>query len=429
MKAFAQVGELDEVLELAQEMKQSNSGKLNVFCYNTVMNALVEANYPQRAQQVFDEMSTMDGVAPNVSSYNILVKMLALHLKEFDSAYKLIEMMAEHRCLPDSTTFSTLITGLCRAGRFEEVEGILRESSSRGWKPDDITYNTYMDGLCKGGKSKVAYKLLGMMEENGICPDKITLSTLLDCLCHESRFFEAICLLERSLELDLNPGVAGYNNVMSSLCKVGRWSAVLKLLTDMIKKGVEPKVRTHNIVIHSLCKAGKLDLAGRFLENSGFISDATTYNTLIHWCFKEGKINEAKHLFYDMVIQKQIAPDLFTHSSMIHGLCCYGKYLEASDYFLAYLREPLLLNIFPYLFDKLVKYKRYKEIRHLFEGMVRDGHDLDGFVFHTAIKLFCNRGFCNGTDIHYVCLVLDKMLALCRHVTCLASTLLQVLSL
>ncbi|KAG0472156.1 hypothetical protein HPP92_016702 [Vanilla planifolia] len=86
MKAFAQVGELDEVLRLAQEMKESNCCP-NVYCYNTVMNALVEAKRPAEAEVLFKEM-VANGVTPTVSSYNILVKLYSFCLKKFNLGYE-----------------------------------------------------------------------------------------------------------------------------------------------------------------------------------------------------------------------------------------------------------------------------------------------------------------------------------------------------
>ncbi|XP_026664123.2 pentatricopeptide repeat-containing protein At1g63400-like [Phoenix dactylifera] len=477
MRAFGQVGEVDEVLRLFGEMKESKC-KPNVLCYNTVINALVMAERPEEAEAVFEEM-ILSGVSPNVSSYNILVKMHSWYARRFDLAYEVLLRMKGCGHSPDTTTYSTLIAGLCRVGRirealgvldwmleekcsptvhtytpivqgychegrieeakslmaamrsvgcppncvtynilidalckvgsFNEVEKVLGESELKGWKPNAITYNTYIDGLCKSHKAKEAFQKLEVMLGNGLSPTAVTLNILLDCLCHDSKVWEAKCLLERSSELEWDVGVVGYNTVMSRLCEIGRWSVVLKLLIDMFKKGISPNTRTFNIVIHSLCIGGKFRKAKCLISSRGFVPDVVTYNTMIHWFYLEGTINEVQHLFYNMDVQK-ITPDAITYTILINGLCKQGKYLEAADCFLGSLEYGYSKDLVVSLTCRLIRCRRLKEMLDLWKGLERQGFFPDVLIFETTIRAFCREGFCRSTDIYKVCLVLDQML-------------------
>ncbi|KAK8968820.1 hypothetical protein KSP40_PGU017177 [Platanthera guangdongensis] len=326
-------------------------------------------------------------------------------------AKQLMDDMESRGYPPNSVTFNILVGALCKFGSFEEVEKVLEESSLKCWKPDEITFNTYMDGLCKYGRVNDAYEKLDMMLINGICPSKVTLNILLDCLCHELRFSEAMCLLDRSPDLEWYPGVIGYNTVMCRLCKDGRWSIVLKLFVDMLKKGIAHNTRTLNIVIDGLCMAGKVHQAKCIMDNRGFIADVTTYNTLIHWLFQLGKLNEAFQMFYNMHVEK-INPDLITHTIMVHGLCKGKRFLEAIDYFLISLKDEFALDVYVCLINKLLHHSRYKEILSLFDGMVRESWCLNSIVFYATIDTFCRKGFCHNTKIFVVCVVLEKMLFL-----------------
>ncbi|XP_065020916.1 pentatricopeptide repeat-containing protein At5g65560-like [Musa acuminata AAA Group] len=479
MKAVAEVGSADDVLRLFGEMKRSEC-QPNVLCYSTVINALLTAGRHEEAEATFEEM-IFSGIKPNLFSYNILVKLHACCTKKFDLAYEVIAMVKKRGLCPDSTTYSTLITGLCsagrieeawgvldwmleencpptthsytpivqsycfegkiepakslmatmvdvgctpstatyniligalcRAGNFDEVEKILTESVHRGWKPNEITYNTYMDGLCKSGRTKEAFDQLEVMLGIGLYPTAFTLNILLNCLCCDSKeVLVAKCLIERSSELHWYVSVVDYNVVMSGLRKAGHWVGVIKLFTDMVKKGITPNIRTFNIVIHSLCHGGKLHMAVCMMNSGEIIANVVTYNTLLHWFYLDGRINEAQHLF-SFMSANNISPDGITYNTMIDSLCRVGRFLEATDCFIRSLEYRFSTDLLLRLIHRLVRNRRLKELLKLFKGIEKHSISLDVLVFDSLIKAACKEGFCGSTEIYVLCLILDKMLA------------------
>ncbi|KAJ0976229.1 hypothetical protein J5N97_018194 [Dioscorea zingiberensis] len=277
MKAFGHAGKVDQVLKLLREMKESGLNP-NVFCYNTAINALVLKDHRIEAEVLFEEMIS-SGARPNVASYNILVKLHSCYSFQFDKACIVMEDMARHGCRPDSTTYSTLIAGLCRAGRIEKVSDVLDVMSREKcppsvWTftpivqgyclegkidearwvmglmekehcpPNVVTYNILVEALCKIGRFDQVEKILDehterealgqfeVMCKNGLCPTDVSLNIYLDCLCRESRVLEAKYLLDRSSR---DVGVAGYKHSHERLSSVGRWWDVLKLFVDMVK--------------------------------------------------------------------------------------------------------------------------------------------------------------------------------------------------
>ncbi|URE29613.1 PPR repeat [Musa troglodytarum] len=479
MKAVAEVGSADDVLRLFGEMKRSEC-KPNVLCYSTVINALSTAGRHEEAEAMFEEMVS-SGIKPNLVSYNILVKLHACCTKKFDLAYEVIAMAKKRGLRPDSTTYSTLIAGLCSAGRieeawgvldwmleencpptthsytpivqgycfegkieparslmatmadvgcppttatyniligalcraggFEEVEKILTESVHKGWKPNETTYNTYMDGLCKSGRAKEAFDQLEVMSGVGLSPTAFTLNILLNCLCCDpEEVLVAKSLTERSSELHWYVGVVDYNVVMGGLCKAGHWVGVIKLFTDMIKKGIAPSIRTFNILIHSLCRGGKLRIAVCMMNSGEIIANVVTYNTLLHWLYLDGRINEVRHLL-SLMSASDISPDGITYNTMIDSLCRAGKFLEATDCFIRSLECRFSTDLLLRLICRLVRNTRLKELLRLFRGIEKQSLSLDVRVFDSLIKAACKEGFCGSAEIFVVCLILDKMLA------------------
>ncbi|KAK3152883.1 hypothetical protein QOZ80_2BG0164870 [Eleusine coracana subsp. coracana] len=216
MKALAHAGDVDEVVDLFAELRRrfaAGAGVApNVLCYNTLLSALADAGRVEEVGGVFEEMCEW-GVAPNVSTLNILVKVHAFRAFNFEAAYDLIRQMQGLGVEPDVGTYSTLITGLCRAGRLDEAWGLLESMVEEGCLPMVHTYTPIVQGYCREGRIQEAMELMDEMER-----------------------VDAISYLERSTALNLCAGVVAYNTVMSRLCDMGRWPVVLKLMTDMIKK-------------------------------------------------------------------------------------------------------------------------------------------------------------------------------------------------
>ncbi|OAY76646.1 Pentatricopeptide repeat-containing protein, partial [Ananas comosus] len=237
MKAFSRGGAIEEVLRLFNELKGSECSP-NVLCYNTVINALVIADRPREAQAMFDEM-LLSGVAPNVSSYNILVKLHSWCSKQFDLAYEVIARMRACGFTPDSTTYSTLICGLCRAGRIGEAWGVLDWMLEEKCRPTVHTYTPIVLSYCSEGQIEEAKTLMAAMESVGCRPNTVTYNILIRALCNAGRFDE----VEQFLVERWTPNSVTYNTYMSVLCKrsMGRkhWP-----VEKMLSLGLHPTIFT-----------------------------------------------------------------------------------------------------------------------------------------------------------------------------------------
>ncbi|KAL0921953.1 hypothetical protein M5K25_005906 [Dendrobium thyrsiflorum] len=329
MKAFTQVGKLEEVLRLAREMKESNCNP-NVYCYNTVMNALVEANQPAEAEGLFKEMIA-DGVAPNVSSYNILVKLYSFCLKDFDAGYKVIAMMMENECCPDLATHSTLITGLCRAGRVEEARSYLYWMLKEKCPVDAYTYTPIVQGYCSNGRMEEAKELIDDMESLGYIPNSVTYNVLVGALCKAGSFEEVEKVLRESSSKCWEPDEITFNTYMDGLCKHGRVKCAYEKLGVMVDKGIRPSKVTLNILIDCLCHERRFSEAIWLLDRSSELEwypGIVGYNTVLSRLCKNGRWSIVLKLFVD-ILKKGILHNTKTLNIVIDSLCRVGKVDQA----------------------------------------------------------------------------------------------------
>lgn len=440
MKACSLAGDVNQVLRLFHEMKES--GPLpNILCYNTVLNSLVTANRFKDVSSVLGDLFASK-VIPNVSTYNILVKAYSCYSDQFESAYKTLEQMEKVGCSPDVTTYSTLITGLSRVGRIEEACNVLNWMLEVNCSPNVYTFTPILQGLCAKGRIKDAKRLIELMWMNGCPPNTVTYNILIGALCKNGDFDEVKIILDGSELKGWKPNAFSYNIYMNGLCKAGKvveayrlldvmmahrlfptavtlnilfdgfckigiWMDVLKLLFDMLKKGIVPNTRTYNIVIHSLCKAGMVGKAKCLIDGEGFKPDTVTYNTLIHGFYRVGDVPEARQLFERMSMNK-ISPNVFTYTIMINILCKEGKFLKATDLF----EKKIFPDIAAYsaLIDGLGKNGQLDKALHLLDRMLGQGLIPNIAIYDSLIRSFCREGFCCSRKISGVCHILDKML-------------------
>lgn len=71
--------------------------------------------------------------------------------------FRLKDEAYEGKFKVDSAIYSTLISSVIKAGRSNEVSGILEE---KGCKPDTVTYNVLINGFCVENDLESAYGVL-----------------------------------------------------------------------------------------------------------------------------------------------------------------------------------------------------------------------------------------------------------------------------
>ncbi|CAL9072188.1 unnamed protein product [Musa acuminata var. zebrina] len=324
MKSFSRCGDADEVLRLFHELRRSHRTP-NALCYNTLLNSLVVANRHGHAEALFDEMIA-SGVAPTTSSYTILIKLLSFYPNLIDSAYEVIRFMVRSGCQPDAITYSTLVAGLCRAGRIEEAWGVLDQMMEDKLLPTVQSYTCIVQCYCSEGRIEEAKRLVGVMESVGCQPDVVTYSVLIGAFCQAGKFGEVEKVLKESEEKGWKPNEFTYNIYMNGLCKAGKFDEAFQLLEVMRASGLHPTIDTINILFDCLCQDSKVWEAKCLLERSSELEwevDVFFYNTLMSRFFEIGELGTVLKLFSEM-LKKGIDPDTCTFTIVIRSLCKAG---------------------------------------------------------------------------------------------------------
>ncbi|VAH08102.1 pentatricopeptide repeat-containing protein At5g65560-like [Triticum dicoccoides] len=391
MKALARAGDVDQVLALFAELR--TSGTPSVLCYNTLLNALVEAGHVEEAPKVFDEMCA-SGVRPDASSHNIFLKLRSWTTDHDDSPYKVIIRMQELGMKVDVSTYSTIVTGLCRAGKLLEAWGLLEWMQEAGCRPMVHTYTPIVQGYCREGRVKEAMDLMATMEAADCPPNVVTYNVLIRALCDAGQFNEVKQLLMESRTKGWTPSIVTYNTFMNGLCKKGKAKEALALLGVMLGKGLDPTDFTLSILLNCLCHASRISHARYLLErstsSSRWYAGVVAYNTVMGRLCEMGHWRGVLKLLTDM-IKKGVMPNTRTFNIAIRSLCIGRKCSAAKS---LVCNQGFAANVVTYntLIDWFFYHRTPSEVGRLMSDMAAGNIAVDEVTYTIFVVRLCRDG-------------------------------------
>jgi pentatricopeptide repeat protein len=358
-------------------------------CFTTVAAALSSASRPGAALAVLEAMAA-DGVTPDTVACTVLVGVYACHLQRFDAAYEVVRWMTDNGLAPDVVTYSTLIRGLCSAGRVAEALGVLDLMLEEGCRPNAHTYTPIMHAYCTTGMIHEAKKLLDSMIAAGCAPSTVTYNVLITALCKVSAFEEVEVLLEESSSKGWMPDTITYSTYMDGLCRSGRVDKGFSLVDRMLSNGLQPNEVTLNILLDGVCRSSSAWAAKCLLECSaelGWDASVVNYNTVMRRLCDERRWLAVVKLFTDMP-KKGIAPNNWTFNIVVHSLCKLGKL----HYALCLMRsEEFVADVVTYntLIRHLSLSGRSNEVYLLFHQMLEEGIAHNEITYSLVIDCLC----------------------------------------
>ncbi|KAF7094448.1 hypothetical protein CFC21_096756 [Triticum aestivum] len=273
--------------------------------------------------------------APNTCVYNILIKH---YIKNGDSetAFRVLDEMREYTCgdvRPNLVTYSTLLGGLCRAGKmkeaFELFEGMIEKDHI---VPDQLTYNLIIDGFCRLGQVEKARTIFGFMRKNECEPNAFNYATLINGHCKKGEVEDAKLVFEEMRTAGVEPDAVSYTALIGCLCRHGTVDEGINLLMEMREKGCKADVVTYNLLLEGLCKDGRMaevmDLLGR-LPEEGVQLNVASYRIVMNTLCSSGDMEKAVGLL-GLMLRRGFLPHYAASNKLLIGLCDVGRVADAT---------------------------------------------------------------------------------------------------
>ncbi|XVE94028.1 hypothetical protein REPUB_Repub01dG0244800 [Reevesia pubescens] len=127
------------------------------------------------------------GGVPSMGSYSaiFIMKVELMRLsKGFGISFGYLKKMAKQvACVANKETYSILVNGLCKDGKFVEASWVLEEMLIKSHWPDDETYTILIRGLCSIDRQYEAVMWLEEMVSKGMLPDLSIGNSLVASVC------------------------------------------------------------------------------------------------------------------------------------------------------------------------------------------------------------------------------------------------------
>ncbi|RID60490.1 hypothetical protein BRARA_F03642 [Brassica rapa] len=304
--------------------------------YVTLLAILVEENQLKLAFKFYKNMREI-GLPPTVASLNVLIKALCRNEKTVDAGLKIFLEMPKRGCEPDSYTYGTLISGLCRFGRVDEAKKLFEEMVAKDCSPTVVTFTSMIHGLCGSKNVEEAMRYLEEMRRKGIEPNVFTYSSLMDGLCKDGRPLQAMELFETMMAKGCRPNMVTYSTLITGLCKEQKIQEAVELLDRMNLQGLKPDAGLYGKVISGFCNVSKFREAANFLDE--MILGGITPNRLT-WNIHVKTSNEVVRglcasyptrafTLYLSMRSRGISVEVETLDSLVKCLCKKGEFQKA----------------------------------------------------------------------------------------------------
>ncbi|GJN27480.1 hypothetical protein PR202_gb15508 [Eleusine coracana subsp. coracana] len=326
MNSFIDRGRAQDAVVLFEGWIQDGSYTPDVWSFNVVIKGVCRVGDVQKALELVERMNEF-GSSPDTITHNILVDGLC-RVNEVNKGHEVLRrLQRDGVCMPNVVTYTSVISGYCKAGKMEDAIAVFNDMIDFGTTPNAVTYNVLINGYGKVGDMESAERVYQQMMIRRCPPDVVTFSSLIDGYCRRGQLDGAMRVWKKMAQFHIHPNVYTFSIMIHSLCRQNRSQEALGLLRELnMRVDIAPQAFIYNPVIDILCKGGKLDEANLIvmdMQDKGCHPDKYTYTILIIGHCMKGRIPEAVSLFHKMM-QTGCYPDNLTVNSFISCLLKAG---------------------------------------------------------------------------------------------------------
>ncbi|XVF07034.1 hypothetical protein REPUB_Repub06bG0102500 [Reevesia pubescens] len=246
---------LEEFTELNVQMDHA---------YGIWLQNLVQLGKLNGALQLVNSMNLLDGNAPHLFRYNILVLRLLRENRLKDVCDLLIEMEKDG-ISPDKVTMNAILCFFCKAGMVDVAVELYNSRSEFGLSLNSMAYNYLINILCWNGGIQEAYRVLRNSIDEGYFPGQKTFSLLADALCREGKLDKMKELLVFSLERKFIPSHSVCDMFIAALCKANRVEDGYLIHGELSRMNKDTARDTYFHLIHGFSKSNRGDIAATLL--------------------------------------------------------------------------------------------------------------------------------------------------------------------
>lgn len=289
-RSLCRVGNVSEADSVLRIMTQRWNCELDLLIYGNFVYALCKSDKLREARKLFDKMTKRAHKNKECST------------RVLKSGRRAISQLSFTGPASERMAFGAYFRSLCRMGRVEQAEKLLREAKEKNIPVEACVYRSFIEALFIAGRTEDAIRFWETSR-------KIGNSSAGDCI------------------------VA----LIVGLSKLDRVDDAYKLLIEMLNEGLVPTAKVSNCILESYWRTGRTEEAiglfeGTKARNFGgcFRPDASTYSLMIRGLLGRGDFGTALSLLEQM--EEKLQADVGLHMSVARYLYTSEEFEETQKY-------------------------------------------------------------------------------------------------
>ncbi|CAA7026131.1 unnamed protein product [Microthlaspi erraticum] len=332
IKGLSEAHRYDEIKDIFSGGDAFTAFAPDACTFNILIKAHCDAGHPEAAMKVFQEMLNVN-LPPDSASFSVLIRAFCLR-SEFDRAETLFNELFEKKvllgkdgCKPLAAAYNPMFEYLCANGKTKQAENVFRQLMKRGAQ-DPPSYTTLITGHCREGRFKAAYELLVLMLRREFVPHLETYELLIRGLLKIGEALLAHDTLQRMLRSSYLPAATLFHSLLAQLVKSKFGNESFGCIRLMLEKRIRQNIELSTHAVRLLFSSGQKEqafLTVTLLYDNGYM---VKMDELFDFLCEKGKLLDAHRLVL-FCLEKSQMVDTGTCNTVIEGLCNLKRHSEA----------------------------------------------------------------------------------------------------
>lgn len=289
----------------------------------------MQSNMPSPAFRLFNVMLS-SGQSPDLILCNVLIDCLS-KAGRCQDAIQVFLSLSERNLKPDSYTFASLLSTICRSKMFYLLPKLVLVS--RHVDADLVFCNALLSSLTKADLPSLAVGFYDHMIDEGFVPDKYTFAGLLSALCCAGRVDKAVNVYHGVVMSYHDIDAHIHTVIIVGLLKTGKFHKAVSVLRFAVMNKYPLDTVAYTVGICALLRGRRTQEACTLydqMKNDGLKPSVHTYNMMLFTFCKERDLQMIKQILQEMIDSR-----IYLSGRNFSNLC---KYMCRSDTHLSLLK-------------------------------------------------------------------------------------------
>ncbi|KAH1192590.1 putative pentatricopeptide repeat-containing protein [Glycine max] len=296
---YCKFGRLRLANNLFHNMLQTGCSP-NVVTYTILFKAFMQSNMPTPAFRLFNVMLS-SGQSPDLILCNVLIDCLS-KAGRCQDAIQVFLSLSERNLKPDSYTFASLLSTICRSRMFYLLPKLVLVS--RHVDADLVFCNALLSSLTKADLPSLAVGFYDHMIDEGFVPDKYTFAGLLSALCCAGRVDKAVNVYHGVVMSYHDTDAHIHTVIIVGLLKTGKFHKAVSVLRFAVMNKYPLDTVAYTVGICALLRGRRTQEACTLydqMKNNGLKPSVHTYNMMLFTFCKERDLQMIKQILQEMI--------------------------------------------------------------------------------------------------------------------------------